>query len=86
MKPVEGFWSSYMVHSTKTGVLKNISISKRLETKIVEQEIWANPGDEVHAYLGSNHTLGTMILRYESMSEMLEMLDNMENDIWIDVY
>ena len=31
--------------------------------------------------MGSNDTLGTMILKFGSLGEMNEMIDNMENDI-----
>ena len=81
MKPAYGYWSSYLVHSMKKGTFKNLWLSERIKSKIIEQDIWVKSGDEVEKYLGSNHTLGTMILKFESMAEMLEMVDNMENDI-----
>lgn len=81
MRPTDGFWSSYMVHSLNNGVFKKLWISERLKKKIIEQDIWVKPGDRVEKYLGSNHTLGTMILRFDSMAEMLNMIENMELDI-----
>lgn len=81
MKPTQGFWSSYMIHSLETGTFKELWLSDRIKPKIIEQDLWVKPGDKVEKYLGSNHTLGTMILRYESMHEMLEMVDNMEKDV-----
>lgn len=85
MKSVQGYWSSYMVHSLRTGLFKDIWLSDRIKPKIVEQDIWVQPGDEVEKYLGSNHTLGTMILKFDSMAEMLAMVDNMEHDIRVQV-
>ena len=38
-------------------------------------------GQKVKKYLGSNDTLGTMIIKYSSKEEMLEFTDNMERDI-----
>lgn len=81
MKPAEGYWSSYMVHSLQDGRFKELWLSDRVRPKIVEQDVWARPGDRVEKYIGSNNTLGTMILRYDSLEEMLEMVDNMERDI-----
>ena len=83
MKPVDGFWSSYMVHATETGILREIRLSDRISRCIVEQDVWAKPGDYVERYLGSNHTLGTMILKFDSLPEMLNSLDNMERDIQV---
>jgi biotin carboxylase len=76
-----GFWSSYMIHSIETGIFEEIWFSERIKTRIVTMDLWVSPGDKVEKYLGSNHTLGTMILRFESLDEMLEIVDNMEHDI-----
>lgn len=83
MKRTKGFWSSYMIHSIESGIFKEIRMSERLKSKVVEQDIWVEVGEQVEKYLGSNHTLGTMILSFESMSEMSEMMTNMEEDIRI---
>jgi len=80
-KSAEGYWSSYMVHSLETGTFKELWLSDRVKPKIVEQDIWVSPGESVQKYIGSNHTLGTMILKFDSMDEMLDMVDNMERDI-----
>ena len=81
MEPAEGFWSSYMVHSLCDGTFKELWLSDKVRPKIVEQDIYVKPGDKVKKYLGANDTLGTMILRFDSMEEMLDMIDNMERDI-----
>ena len=81
MKPAEGYWASYMIHSLETGTFKELWLSDRIKQKIVEQDTQVKAGDKVEKYLGSNHTLGTMILKFDSMAEMLKMVDNMEHDI-----
>ena len=81
IKPVNGFWSSYLVHSLQDGTFKELWLSDRVKAKIVEKNIYAKRGDKVKRYLGSNDTLGTLILRFDTMDEMLDMVDNMERDI-----
>lgn len=81
MKPCDGYWSSYMVHALEDGFYQDLWLSERIRSRIVEQDIWVKPGNVVKKYLGSNDTLGTMILRFESQEEMIEMVDNMEHDI-----
>ena len=85
MKLVQGYWSSYMVHSLETGKFKDLWLSERIKLKIIEKDIWVKSGDEVEKYTGSNHTWGTMILKFDSMNEMLEMVDNMECDICVKI-
>lgn len=84
-KSAQGYWSSYLVHSLSNGIFKDLWISDRVRSKIVEQDIWVKPDDKVEKYLGSNNTLGTMILKFETMDEMMDMMDNMENDIRVNL-
>lgn len=81
IKPSQGYWSSYMVHALENGTFKSLWLSERIKPKIIEQDIYVKPGDAVKKYLGSNDTLGTMIFRFDSMEEMLDMVDNMGRDI-----
>ena len=82
-KPVNGFWSSYMVHSLEQGVFSKLNISERANKMIVEKNIYVTDGEIVKKYSGSNDTLGMMILQYPDMSTMLDMIDNMEYDICV---
>jgi hypothetical protein len=81
LKPVNGFWSSYMIHSIEDGAFKNLWLSERAKKYIVEQDVQVQPWVEVNVFSGSHDTLGTMILKYPSQGEMLDMIDNMERDI-----
>lgn len=81
MTPSKGYWSSYMLHSLKDGVFKEVYLSDRAKKYIVEQAIYVKPGDKVFKFSGSHHTLGTMILQYSTLEEMMDMLDKMEKDI-----
>lgn len=81
MKPVDGFWSSYMVHAIENGQYQDLSLSERAKEYIVEQDVQVQPGKQVNVFSGSHDTLGTMILKYPSQEIMLDMLDNMERDI-----
>lgn len=80
---VKGYWSSYMLHSTQDGVIEDILISPKVHNMIVEKNIYNQIGDEVRQYRGSNDTLGMMILKYPDMETMLDMVDNMEKDIYV---
>lgn len=80
----KGYWSSYMVHSQEAGVLKEVWIDEDFrKNNIVEYEMMFEAGDEIEAFTGSNGTLGTMILKFETQEEMLEKMDHMEN--WVKV-
>ena len=73
--------TSYMIHSIEDGAFKDLWLSDRARKYIVEQDLQAQPGEKVSEFSGSHDTLGTMILKYPSQNEMLDMIDNMERDI-----
>lgn len=81
MADPDGFYSSYMVHAIHNGRFKGLSIDSSIKNKIIKSQIYVQPGEKVSRFDGSNHTLGSMILKYENKDEMLNMMDNMENFI-----
>lgn len=80
-----GFWSSYIIHAKENGYLQNIKFSERLKNYIVEKNVYVKEGSKVRKFSGSHDTIGMMILKFPDIDTMLEMLDNMENDIFVNV-
>lgn len=79
-----GYYSYYAVHSYYDGVLDHISIDPTVErNNIVENHIIKQPGDEIKAFTGANTTLGILLMRFESLDQMLYMMDHSEE--WISV-
>lgn len=80
VKP-SGFYSYYAVHSLKDGILREVKISA--EEHVLENHILVKPGDKIKAFTGANTTLGCLIMRFDSMEQMLDMMDRSEG--WIEV-
>jgi len=78
MQPAKGFYSSYMLHALEDGKVKEIWYSDEIKKNIIQETIYIKPGDEAHKFNGSHHTLGTMIMKFETQEEMLHKMDNME--------
>jgi len=79
MQPTNSFYSSYMLHALEDGTVKEIWYSDEIKNNIIQQVIYTKPGDKVQKFNGSNHTLGTMIMKFKTQEEMLFKMDNMEN-------
>ena len=78
MAPTKGYYSSYILHAIESGTVKDIWYSDEIRNNIIEETVFIKPGDQVQMFSGSNHTLGTMIMKFSSSEEMLEKMDNME--------
>lgn len=79
----KGFLAYYAVHSLRDGVLKEIRMEPEVRSRILEDHILAKPGDPVKAFTGANTTLGILLLRFDSMEQMLWHMDHGEQ--WIEV-
>ena len=79
-----GYWAYYAVHSLKDGILDRLEFADGIEEKhIVENHIIKKPGDEIKAFTGANTTLGCLLMKFDSMEQMLDMMDHSEK--WIKV-
>ena len=84
MAESKGFWSNYVIHSQQSGILKNVWIDEDFrKDNIVEFNMLYKPGDKVESFVGSNGTLGMMILKYQSQDEMLDKMNDMSR--WVKV-
>lgn len=82
IKPEQnGYWASYIIHARENGYFNKVDMTQRLKGNIVEYDLNVKKGDVVEKFSGSHNTLGTMILKFETQEQMLEMLDHMENDL-----
>lgn len=79
-----GFYSYYAIHSNRDGVLREIQISQQFRQQhIVEDHTLVKPGEAVKAFTGANTTLGILIMRFDSMEQLLDMMDHSEK--WIKI-
>ena len=80
----DGYFAYYAVHSLEDGILKEVVIDEAVQkNNIVENHILKNPGDEIKAFTGANTTLGILLMKFDTMQQMLDMMDN--SDKWINV-
>lgn len=83
-KEVNGFWSYYAIHSLKEGILKEIKINEKVRNEnIVETYLNYNLNDYIPAFVGANGCIGILIMKFNTMEEMLGMMDNSEE--WIEL-
>lgn len=79
-----GYWSYYAIHSSKSGILKEINIDESIkESNIIESHLNYKLGDKVPAFTNANCSIGILIMKFDSMEQMLDMMDQSEK--WIKV-
>lgn len=80
----KGYWAYYAVHSRIEGVLEKIEISQEVRKRhLAEEHIIPQSGDMVKAFSGANTALGVLLMKFDSMEQMLDMVEHPEQ--WIKV-
>ena len=79
----QGYYAYYAVHSLKDGILNEVRISDDGKKHILENHILKQKGDKISAFTGANTTLGILLMQFDSMEQMLDMMDHSEK--WIEI-
>ena len=74
----EGYYAYFAVHSLVDGILKSVEFSEEGKKHIIENHLIKKPGDEIRAFTGANTTLGCLVMKFNSMEQMLHMMDHSE--------
>jgi biotin carboxylase len=80
-----GYFSYYVLHSEKEGVLNNIIINEELNSYLLEKHFFKKKGEFVNAFNGSNATIGILLLKFNSMQEMNFMTENMDKYVKVEL-
>ena len=74
-----GFWSNYMILSTRTGRFERLWFDPDFERdNLLEVHCTASLGDDVHAYQNTTHSLGTILFKAGSLEEMRHITSRMD--------
>lgn len=78
----DGAWAEYIIHSNKTGIFQCLEIDPEFEKKhVAERDLWVEAGDAVHDFTGANETIGTLVLRFDTIEEARKALNQINRYI-----
>lgn len=79
MKETVGVWSNYMILSKQAGIFEGLWFDEKFKkNNLIEVHCTYHRGDEVYAYQNTNHSLGTILFKAETVEEMLEITNHIE--------
>lgn len=74
----KGFFAYMIIHSEHSGILDRVEISCDLQSKILERHDYVNVGGRVNSFTGAGAAIGVLILRFDSMEQMLDYTNRYE--------
>lgn len=77
-KPYQGFWAEVILHSTKTGIFKDLWISDEISEFVFEKDLWISQGDKVYSFDSANKAVGTLVFRFNEATVLERVMRNIE--------
>lgn len=83
-QPYKGHWAEVILHADKEGRFKALAIDKEFyQSYVVEIDLWVKENDKVSAFKGANDAIGTLVLKFESESELTRALSCQKD--WLNI-
>ncbi len=76
-KTMERFIGTYIWHSAQEGIYQYIRYDRVLEEKLIRSDLFIQPGDKVWKYVNGKFGIGAALIEFQSMDEMIYMMDHM---------
>lgn len=80
-KEVNQFVSSYVIHSLNNGTFKDVWISDEIKNDIIIADLFVEKGEKISRFDNGGFGIGAMLIKHNSIEEMLYRMDNMEEFI-----
>lgn len=77
-KEQKQYISSYIIHADRTGVFEAIEMLPELEKDVLLNNLFVEAGEEVYRFENGGFGIGAMLIRHESLEQMLYRMDHME--------
>lgn len=81
----EKFYSTYVIHSNKSGILEDIIFTDEIKDNIIKKVMYKRKLDKIEVFDGANKALGILFLKYNSLDELKYKMDNMNKLIEVKV-
>ena len=65
-----------ILHANNSGCFKCLELSSELEEKIIEKDLWVEPGDVVEPFTGANMAIGTMAIKVNSKDDANSIINH----------
>lgn len=84
MPVYNGYWAEIILHANKDGQFKGLEIDTKIKKEnIIETDLWVKPGDQVKSFNAANYAIGTLVLKFDSQTDLEKTM--LTSDDWIKV-
>ncbi|MEL5892538.1 ATP-grasp domain-containing protein [Bacteroides sp. GD17] len=79
-----GHWAEVILHADRDGRFKSLAIDEKIyQAHVVQTDLWVKENNKVSAFKGANDAIGTLVLKFDSESELEQTLAHQKD--WLTV-
>ena len=78
-KEYKGCWAEMVLHSNEPGLYDSLWIDESIADAVYEQDLWVEVGEEVGCFTAANEAIGTLVLNFESVERLEEIMHDPSN-------
>lgn len=80
----DGYWAEIILHADRDGVFLSFDVDPVFyESHVKQIDLWVKEGDRVSAFRGANDAIGTLVLNFDSETELESAL--VESGSWMKI-
>ena len=80
-----GFWAVVILHADRAGVYENLFVDESIATCVIARDVWVRPGQTVSGFSGANEAIGTLVLRFDTMHQLDEVMSNVKKFVKVNI-
>ena len=84
-KNYDGYWAEVILHSEKPGIFNELLIAEEIKDNVVEKDLWIRKGDAVGGFSAANEAIGTLVLKFDSITKSKKFMDSIDRYIKVDL-
>ena len=80
---IDGYWADVILHTPISGKFVGIELSDEIQPNVKDIVPYKEKGQEVFGFTAANEAIGSVFLRFDTMKQLSEVVDNLQDYIRI---
>lgn len=76
VEPLPGYVAEVILHAPESGRFVAVEVNPGPEARVIDTDLWVNPGEQVHGFTGANRAIGTLAVRFDTREALERALSN----------
>ncbi|WP_294591040.1 ATP-grasp domain-containing protein [uncultured Bacteroides sp.] len=81
-----GHWAEVILHADRDGRFKSLAIDDEFyQSHVIQTDLWIKENNKVSTFKGANDAIGTLVLKFESESELKQAITHQKDWLTIEL-